>query len=215
MKVIFAWVCLVALALVLAGSCSIKHQSEQYECETNADCVELGDGRVCSEGLCVVPGGNTKDASIDAPKRDASIDAATCPSQCTSCDLTKKECIVDCQQNSMLCAGQMTCPTGYSCIFKCNSPSSCRNGVNCQMATGCKLECTGSFSCRNVACGAGPCDITCSGNNSCSGISCGASCACDVKCADNASCFNVICTKPQCDTGAGCSSQPLTCETCP
>ena len=218
MKIVIAWLALVVLAAVTAGSCSIKHQSEQYECDTTADCVDLGDGRVCSEGLCVVPGGGTKDAAVDAPssKKDAAVDAqAACPPQCTSCNAGNKECVIDCQQNPQACMGQMACPAGYACTIKCNTSSSCRNGINCLQAAACTVECTGSFACRNVACGAGPCDVTCSGNNSCSGISCGSSCACDVKCGDNASCFNVICTSPFCDTGLGCSSQPTTCDTCP
>jgi hypothetical protein len=214
-KIVVAWLCLVVLALVLAGSCSIKHQSEQYECETSQDCLALGEGRVCSEGLCVVPGGTGKDAAIDAARKDAAIDAATaCPPQCTQCNTAKKECTIDCQQNSGACGGQLTCPAGYSCIIKCNTPSSCRNGINCLQAESCRVECTGSFSCRNVACGAGPCDVDCTGNNACSGISCGMSCACDVSCSDNASCFNVVGCKPFCDTGLGCSSEPQGCDTC-
>jgi hypothetical protein len=53
------------------------------------------------------------------------------------------------------------------------------------------------------------------GSNSCSGVSCGSSCACDIRCSNTALCFNSICTKAICDTGPGCSSQPLGCETCP
>jgi hypothetical protein len=215
-KVVAAWLCLVALALVVAN-CSIKHASEQFECETNADCAGLGDNRVCSEGLCVVPGGNMKDAAVgDAQRGDASIDASqACPEQCTSCKLDKKECVIDCNQNQMGCANQQVkCPAGFDCTVKCNTPSSCRNGIDCLTAGSCTVECTGSFSCRNVACGPGPCLVTCAGNNSCSGISCGQSCACDVKCAQNANCFNVICGKPLCDTGLGCSSEPVTCDTC-
>jgi hypothetical protein len=216
-KVIIAWLALVALALVAAGSCSIKHSSEQYECETNADCQDLGDGRVCSEGLCVIPGGGIKDAAQgDGRPGDAPPDAAlVCPEQCTSCNLEKKECIIDCNQNPMGCAGPMKCPTGFSCNIKCNTSSSCRMGIDCLTATGCAIECSGNFSCRGVACGPGPCNVNCSGNQSCGGISCGQSCACDVKCGTIASCFNVTCTKPACDTGLGCSSEPATCDTCP
>lgn len=215
MKLVIGWLCLVALALVAASSCSIKHQSEQYECDTNADCADLGENRVCSDGLCVVPGGGMKDAAVDGARPDTPPDAAMCPEQCTSCNPEKKECVVDCQQKPALCMNQMTCPTGWSCDYKCNTSSSCRNGINCLTATGCTVACTGAFSCRNVACGPGPCEVTCEGNNSCSGISCGQSCACDVKCGTNANCFNVICTKPQCDIGLGCSSQPFGCDVCP
>jgi hypothetical protein len=217
-KVIVAWLALVVLALVVAGSCSIKHSSEQYECETNADCQDLGDGRVCSDGLCVVPGGNIKDAALgDAPRPgDASPDAAlVCPPQCTSCNLDKKECIIDCSQNPQGCTNQMKCPTGFSCNIKCNTTNSCRNGIDCLTSNGCAIECSGFSSCRNVACGPGPCLLNCTASQSCGGISCGQSCACDVKCGVTASCFNVTCTKPACDTGAGCSSEPNTCDTCP
>ena len=83
MKVVVAWLFLIVLALALAGSCSIKHSSEQYECETNAECAGFDDDRVCAEGLCVVPGGPgpNKDASTDGRPADASN---ACPSQCTS-----------------------------------------------------------------------------------------------------------------------------------
>jgi hypothetical protein len=217
-KVIVGWLALVVLALVVAGSCSIKHASEDYECETNADCQDLGDGRVCSNGLCVVPGGNIKDAALgDSSRPDAPRDAAlVCPPQCTSCNLDKKECVIDCNQPGANCTDAMKCPTGFSCDIRCNTPSSCRMGIDCLTSTGCTIECSGSFACRNVACGPGPCAVNCSGNNSCAGISCGQSCACDVKCTPVvSSCFNVTCTKPACDTGLGCSSQPATCDTCP
>jgi len=217
-KLIVAWLSLIALALVVAGSCSIKHASDQYECETNQDCAEFGDGRVCADGLCVVPGGNMKDAAVDGKKPDGQPDASQCPATCTQCNPEKKECTIDCNQNPNLCgttAGQMKCPTGWSCIIKCNTSSSCRNGIDCLTATGCQVDCSGSFSCRNITCGAGPCDVNCTGSNSCSGVSCGSSCACDVECGVNANCFNVICSKPMCDTGAGCSSQPVGCEFCP
>ncbi len=214
-KLVVAWLCLVALALITTGSCSIKHASGQYECDTTADCADLGDNRVCADGLCVVPGG-TKDAAVDAPKpKDAAPDAAVCPAQCTSCNLEKKECTVDCNANPALCTGQMTCPAGYSCNIKCDTPSSCRNGIDCRLGTACTIECSGSFACRNIACGPGICNVSCAGNNSCSGISCGMSCACDVKCGATSSCFNVICNKAFCDTGLGCSSEPQGCNTCP
>jgi len=36
-----------------------------------------------------------------------------------------------------------------------------------------------------------------------------------VKCDIGASCFNVFCGKQICDTGLGCSSAPVGCDTCP
>jgi len=222
-KVVVAWLAIVALALVAAGSCSIKHSSEQFECDTNADCVDLDGNRVCSDGLCVVPGGGPmKDAAVDGMRTDTLPDASLiCPDQCTSCNIEKKECTVDCagDPDTTTCMGQVKCPAGWSCNVKCNTASSCRAGVDCLGSTSCKIECSGFGSCRSVACGPGPCDITCSGSQSCGGtaggVACGTSCACDVKCAAGANCFNVTCTKPQCDTGLGCSSQPTGCDTCP
>ena len=215
-KLVFAWFILVGLAIAIGGSCSIKHQSEQYECETTGDCAEFPN-RVCSEGLCVEPGGTKKDAAVDAPNnKDASTDALICPSQCTQCNLEKRECTIDCNANPSVCGPQVVCPPGFSCIIKCNTSSSCRNGVMCQGSLGCNIECSGSFACRNVQCGTGPCLVNCSGNSSCSGITCGMSCACDVKCGTGSSCFNVICSKPQCSIATfGCSSEPQGCDTCP
>jgi hypothetical protein len=212
-KVVIAWLCLVAVAI----SCSIKHASEQYECDTNDDCAALGDNRVCSEGICVVPGGAPKDAAVDGKLPvDAPPDASlVCPPGCTSCNLEKKECVIDCNANTTLCAAQITCPLGWACNVKCNTSSSCRMGINCTQASSCNIECTGNFACRNIACGPGECDIKCTGNQTCAGINCNNSCACDVACNIGASCFNVSCTKFQCDTGPGCSSEPQGCDTCP
>ena len=49
-KLFVCWLAMVALAFVVAGSCSIKHQSEQYECDVTADCQDLGDGRAEGQG---------------------------------------------------------------------------------------------------------------------------------------------------------------------
>src|SRR5262249_51330558 len=106
-KVVIAWLCLVAVAI----SCSIKHASEQYECDSNDDCAALGDNRVCGGGICVVPGGeNPKDGGIDSRPPDAPPDGQmlVCPPQCTSCNLEKKECVIDCNQNATTCASQIT-----------------------------------------------------------------------------------------------------------
>ncbi len=219
MKIVVIWITLIGLAIATASSCSVKHPSEQYACETQADCEALGEGRVCSDGLCVVPGGGKLDAGvvIDAAKRDAAMpDASVCPAGCTSCDHQRMECVVDCSMSPNGCSTQIVCPVGWACTIKCNVANSCRNGVNCLMSTACNVECSGNSSCRNVACGTGPCKVGCTGTNSCRGISCGASCACDVTCPQAALCDNVICTSLQCDTfDGGCTSSRTGCETCP
>lgn len=223
MRIVIAWLCMIALAVV---SCSIKHQSEQFECESNADCVELGDGRVCSGGLCVVPGGNMpKDAAVGDGRPDTPVDAPpfVCPPQCTSCNGEKKECIVDCANDPdpMTCAQTIKCPPGFACNIKCNVASACRMGVDCTQGTACKVDCTSFGTCRNVQCGPGACDVTCSGSQSCggattNGVSCNNSCACDVTCQQGSNCFNITCTAPQCDIAFdGCSSEPAGCDTCP
>lgn len=219
MKLIVASIAALFLAVVTVSSCSVKHPSEQYECDTQADCDALGDGRTCMDGLCVGgSGGGKKDAGVvDAARPDAQLppDAATCPSQCTSCDLTAKTCVIDCAVNPQACLPQVICPAGFACNIKCSSPNSCRNGVSCVMGTACNIECTSFGSCRNVQCGLGRCRVNCAGGDSCRGVSCGQSCACDVLCPDPARCENVICTSPTCDTfSGGCTSQRPGCTTC-
>lgn len=218
MKLVAAWLVMVVVAGVVAVSCSIKHPSEEFECATQADCDALGDGRVCTDGLCVVTGGNNgKDAGIDAARRDAALpDAAVCPSQCTSCDLAQKSCTVDCQVNPAMCNGPIVCPTGFACDIKCTTQNACRSGVDCRNSTACNVDCAGTSACRNVACGPGTCEVLCTGLNACRGVQCGPSCACDVACSNAALCESVFCTALTCRTFAGgCDSARTGCDTCP
>jgi hypothetical protein len=229
-QLVLAWLILVSLAFALAGSCAIDHRSGAFECAKTADCEAP---RVCSDGLCILPAGTVDARPGDAPN-DA-IDAAACPPQCTSCDVSKKQCVIDCASGAD-CNGPVTCPTGWSCDIKCNTPDACRSGINCQMSEGCDIQCTGSRACRNVTCGGGPCtlncqarescngvtcgtdrcNVTCNGIGSCNSVKCGQACACDVKCADGACVSNnITCTAPQCVSGRGCSSAPLFCDSCP
>lgn len=225
MKIVVGWLCMIALAV---ASCSIKHSSGQFECESSADCAELGEGRVCSDGLCIVPGGGTpKDAALNdgIPKPDAPTDGSPfiCPPQCTQCNAEKKECVIDCANDpdSALCMGALKCPAGFSCLIKCNEASACRAGIDCTAGTACKIECSGFGTCRNVTCGPGACDVTCSGQQSCGGattqgINCASSCACDVNCENGSNCSNITCPALQCDVPFdGCSSEPQGCDTCP
>ena len=39
--------------MILLGACSIQHRSDEYACTKQADC---NNGRICTDGLCVVPG---------------------------------------------------------------------------------------------------------------------------------------------------------------
>jgi hypothetical protein len=198
---------LVAIvALVAATSCSIKHRSDLFTCDTTADCE---DGLVCDQGICVARG------AVDAPRLDAAKpgDANNCPAQCTTCSVAQKSCVIDCQTAN--CTNTVTCPPGYKCDIKCNADNSCRNGINCQQAASCNIDCTGKQSCQNIQCGSGPCDVGCLGPQSCRGVSCNNSCACDVVCSGNQSCGDLIlCTSLACRSGLGCTSVPNFCHSC-
>ncbi len=215
-KVVVAWVAVLALCGILAVSCSINNRSGAFECADTSDC---DDGRVCSENLCVVPGGNMKDASviIDAPKGDGGIDASLCPSQCTSCNTEKKECVINCAMTPSGCSGPVVCPPGWHCNVTCSPAGSCRMGVNCQGTLSCTVACSGQQACRNVQCGASKCLVSCTGEQSCRGVSCGMSCGCDVKCPNIAECSSVTCTSFVCRdqlTGGCSSTQSPSCNSC-
>lgn len=215
MKLVVAWLSVLVLASISAGSCSINHRSGEFECSKQSDCP---DGRVCTGGYCVVPGG-----TVDAPKSDGpAIDGTpgdgpmnNCPPQCTSCDQGSHTCKIDCAVTS--CNSQVVCPTGWNCDVACTVSNSCRSGVKCPAgANSCNITCSGTGSCRSLECGTGKCDVACTGSMSCRGVDCGNSCGCDVKCGPGATCEAVQCTAFQCDTGLGCSSMVVpSCRTCP
>jgi hypothetical protein len=209
--VVSIWFTLVAVALT-AGSCSINHRSDDFTtCNDQSDCPG---NLVCNSGLCVTAGG------MDAGRVDGGggVDAAICPSQCTSCKLATKECRVDCAVSPATCNNPIVCPAGFKCEILCTVNNSCRNGINCMDAESCDIECKGQAACRNITCGEGPCDVNCSGLQSCRNVACGDSCACDVNCdSDLALCEGVVCGDFQCRTfSGGCSSTILDgCNTCP
>lgn len=214
MKLVVAWLALLALAGGVAGSCAIRHRSDVFECETANDCDS---GRVCNDGLCTVPGTDPPDGGVknDARRDAATPDAFVCPELCTACNPTTKTCTLDCTAAPNRCNQNIVCPTGWNCNIKCNTQGSCRSGVNCLGSASCSVECTGRDACRGVACGNGACKVTCSGIGSCRGVDCGDSCACDVSCNTSALCEFVTCTSPLCELGRGCTSSAPTCETCP
>jgi hypothetical protein len=210
-KWIIAWLGLASIVVAsIAGSCSINHKSDRFECSSTADCEA---GRMCSEGLCVV--GTIDGPPADGPRRDAPIDSMTCPSQCTRC-MAGNVCVIDCAVGAN-CSSPIVCPTGYHCDIRCSLDNTCRSGINCTNAASCAIQCSGRNSCRGVTCGPGACTMNCSAANSCETVSCSTSCACDVKCGiANGSCANVECSRPECDTGRGCSATTFpTCDTCP
>ena len=219
MKLVVAWLAVVALAVITAGSCSVNHRSGDYACTGPSDCR---DGRVCVDNFCVAPGTTPVDASrADAPMPQP--DANACPAQCSSCNVAAKACTIDCAVKS--CVGtQIVCPQGWNCDVLCSTPNSCRSStpgtpaVVCTGTLSCNVTCSGDYSCRGVACGTGPCNVACEGLNSCSSVRCNNACSCDVACGNLASCSNVFCTSSQCYDGltGGCSSQQAaSCDTCP
>ncbi len=148
-KLIGAWLATLALAAIVAASCSINHKSDDYTCTTQADC---GPDRVCSGGYCVLTG--VQDAKVDSPTTpppDARIDAPMemCPPQCTSCNVNTKQCNIDCAVTSCTQAA-IVCPAGWDCDIKCSTNNACAMGVNCANAASCALTCSGQGSCRNV-----------------------------------------------------------------
>lgn len=217
MKLVVAWLSVLCLAAITAGSCSIDHKSGDYECTKQSDC---SGGRTCTGGYCVLPGG-----TIDAPKPptdgpvvdiDAPIDGSMngCPAQCTTCNTGTHTCRIDCAVTS--CNGQVVCPAGWNCDVACSTASTCRNGVVCPQTGACTITCSGQNACKDLECGNGRCNVTCSGQGSCRGdTNCNQSCGCDVACKTGSSCENVSCTAFQCDTGLGCSTTGLPgCNSC-
>lgn len=218
MKLVLAWLAALVVAGLTAASCSINHRSGEYECVSQADCK---DGRVCTGGYCIVPGGVGIDAPApgDGPRPDGPPDAPqnVCPAQCSSCNTTAKTCKIDCAVTNCTGSQPIVCPQGWSCEILCTTANSCRAGINCINAKDCNITCSGTQSCRTLVCGTGPCDIECTGTSSCRGINCSNSCACDVTCGDAALCEQVTCSDFTCrdQLNGGCTSQRIGCETCP
>lgn len=217
MKLFFA----LAIQAAVVFSCSISHRTNDYACTSTADC---NSGRVCSDGYCVVNGTELVDAFTppkdgqnnhpDAPNTNG------CPDACTSCDVSTKQCTIDCNVDGSNCNDQVVCPAGWDCDVKCDTDNSCRAGVACAGTTGCKVECTGRGSCEDVQCGTSRCEVDCIGSQTCrSAIECNQSCGCDVKCTGNQSCpqGEVDCTSVACRSGNGCSSSSVVChsQNCP
>jgi len=190
------------VALVTAGSCSISHRSNDFACQNTSDCAF---GRICSDGVCV-----------SILPIDAGV-TTVCPSQCTSCNIDKRTCAIDCALNGGACNSLVTCPAGWSCDIACSTGNSCRSGIDCADSNDCTVTCSGTTSCRNITCGSGRCDVDCTGINSCRAVDCGAACACDITCHDVSLCIDITCKDIQCfadSINGGCSSTPRDCDTC-
>ena len=125
----------VAALVVLAISCLVDRRSTDFECDTTADCADVGSDRECVDGYCVT---------------------ASCPQICDDCD-PGKICKISCNQPNECRQGVM-CPSGYNCQFTCTQDCT---PVNCTSAMSCTVTCSGA-SCGPLNCGAAsPC--MCSG----------------------------------------------------
>ena len=216
MKMILAsaWLTLVVVAVVSAGSCSVNHRSETFEECTGNGQGTCSSGKRCSNGLCV---STSIDAGIN-PDGKPLPDALVCPTQCTSCKLETMECKIDCAISPASCVNLVVCPEGWNCDINCTTQNSCRNGINCVGGASCDILCQGNSSCRNISCGVGRCNTICSGSNSCRNIQCGQSCSCDVDCQLGSLCDTVVCAHAACDDSPfsnGCNSLAPGCDTCP
>jgi hypothetical protein len=228
-KIVALWLA----ALTIAISCSVNHRSGEFTCTTSRDCA---DGRVCTDGLCVLV-----NPPLDGGDGDGGLPGGACPANCTSCDSGTHTCRIDCVNNDV-CRRPITCAQGWNCMINCLDDDSCRAGIDCRQAASCNVACLGDTTCRNATCGDGNCTFTCNGTGSCSGIACGTgacsvmcngtdschdanggaglgvncanACACDVECSFDSTCAPVVC-RPTCDDLIdGCTSQGASCNVC-
>lgn len=150
--------------------------------------------------------------SIDARVIDAAtaIDAAMCPTACTSCRVDGT-CVIDC--GTAQCTSGVTCPPGRPCVVNCVGPGACSGGtINCLAATSCDITCNGPNACNAVDCAGATCEVDCIGPNACAGggVDCTAG-ACEIFCNGSSACSDhVCCTGTECDsnecqsTNGGC-----------
>ena len=127
---------LISAAVIAA--CFVDRPSKDFECDSNADCLSIGDDRVCKSGYCVVP---------------------NCPGDCPTCDEDQRICPVEC--TSADSCGSVTCPSGWTCTINCVGANACSN-VFCQAGSTCTVTCTGTDACEDVDCDAAcACDLDC------------------------------------------------------
>src|SRR5207248_1591918 len=156
-------------------------------------------GRACVQGYCVFESG----------------DGGACPSQCTSCDVSRMTCtIVD--------VGAVSCPAGWNCVVQCSRSNTCAT-VACGDAASCQVTCSAANTCGQVQCGTTRCQVACDASTSCTSVACQSSCQCDVTCNGGNSCLTVQCPRANggnfCTTdgknGSPCSSSfASSCSSC-
>ena len=164
---------LAAVSLVVVfAACFVHTRSDGLECHSSSECNAP---RVCFDNYCVIP------------------DAAPCPSQCTSCNVSGR--VPTCNYSGGG-GNNFTCPQGYQC------------NINCQ----------GNNACGSITCGGDACIITCEGQSACGSITCDHACACDITCP-RGDCGTETCPQDNngnpCVQGSNCSSSMAGCNTCP
>ena len=127
------------IALVVIGlSCLVDRRSGDFDCESDTDCADFDDERVCTNKVCL---------------------PVTCPPVCDDCD-SGKICNIDCTGMNE-CRQGVSCPAGYNCKFTCDADCT---PVTCTSALSCTVTCETGADCGPLICGAAsPCTCTASG----------------------------------------------------
>ena len=141
------------LSTILIGSvivaCFVDRPSEDLTCSDDSQCTEFVEFRSCVSGYCVVP---------------------NCPDDCTACNESAMTCQIDCTAADD-CAGDITCPTGWTCTVNCVGDGACNN-IECQSGAKCTIACTGDKACGDIRCSSAcQCDLDCVGT-ACDSRSC-------------------------------------------
>ena len=210
-----------ALAALL-WSCSVHRVSDNFTCETSADCTA---DRVCTQGFCVIG----QNPLVDAGPSDAAV----CPSICgDTCNFQTRSCTIVGSGGD-----DITCPSGWNCNIRCETSGAC-GAISCTSALSCDVDCTADNACLAITCNTRDCDVTCVGVNACGNIGCTtgdctASCSggngsaacgtiscttgdCDATCAGSNACGAISCTTGRCladCSGGEAACGPLTCGT--
>lgn len=184
-------------------SCSVHRVSDNFKCDTNADCPA---DRVCTQGFCVL-GQNPLVDALQLP--DAPL---VCPAICDgSCDFQTRTCTIVGTGGA-----DITCPTGWNCNIRCEASGAC-GAISCTAALSCDVDCTADSACLGITCNTKDCDVTCAGVAACGDVRC-TSGDCTVDCSGgngSAACGTISCSTGDCDASCAGSNAcgAITCST--
>jgi hypothetical protein len=216
----------------VGADCSSGNECESTYCADEICCATActGNCEACSnaitglaDGTCgPVPVGDDPDQDCAANERCdggslcicgwvvAPPGGASCPPQCSSCNMTTHECTISCSQANECANSTLNCPPGWDCTVACAGEESCRGAtVNCPAGYACAVNCTcgGNVpSCCHqlqINCGVtGACEVFCgNGTDAClqTVLACG-----DNQCV--ADCVSQVDDKPalQCNNSCNC-----------